>query len=151
MAFAIPILMIVGTAVSVLGAIQQGKAAKAASEFNAQVAEQDRANTLEQTSLQARQAEREGRLRLGKIRAAHGASGGVFEGSVLDVLGDVAQQNELERQDILVQGQRQAAGLTNQASLDRMQGKQAVTASRFRAGSELISGAVQTYGAFTRV
>ena len=165
MAMAVPIMMAVGTAVSVIGAIQQGNAAKAAANFNAQVAlqnqqiaEQDAQIAREQAALQANQADREGRLRLGKIRAAHGASGGAMEGSVLDVLGDVSAQNELEKQDVIFQGELQArsalnrgAGFANEAALETYRGKSAQTAGYLSAGRELLSGGRKTYEAFKRV
>lgn len=165
MAMAIPIMMAVGTAVSVVSAIQQGRAAKAAANFNTQVARQNQeiANqdaqiAREQAALQANQADREGRLRLGKIRAAHGASGGAFEGSVLDVLGDVAAQNELEKQDVIYQGELQArsalnrgAGFANEAALETARGKSAQRAGYLSAGKALLSGGTETYKAFKRV
>ena len=152
MAAAIPYIMAAAAAVGAVAAIQQGRAAKAAGEFNARMSEQNAQFAREQAGLQAQQADREGRLRLGAIRAAHGASGGrAAEGSVIDVLGDVASQNELERQDILYRGAARASGFEGSAALDRAQGKQGQTAGYLQAGQALLGGASQSYTAYKRV
>lgn len=151
-AAAVPYIMAASAAVAVVSAVQQGKAAKAASDYNARLAEQNAQMEREQTTLAMAQADREGRLRLGAIRAAHGAGGGAAgEGSVLDVLGDVAGQNELEKQDIARRGAARAAGFEGTANLERMSGKQAVTGGYLKAGQALLSGAVGTYDAYARV
>src|SRR5574341_196071 len=92
MAVAIPIMMAVGTALAAYGAYQQGAAARKASNFNAAVARQNAIVATGQAKAKAAQIERENILRLGLIRANQGASGGTMEGSVLDVIGDVASQ-----------------------------------------------------------
>src|SRR5574341_579159 len=92
MAVAIPIMMAVGTALAAYGAYQQGAAARKASNFNAAVARQNAIVATGQAKAKAAQIERENILRLGLIRANQGASGGTMEGSVLDVIGDVAAQ-----------------------------------------------------------
>jgi len=152
MAAAIPYIMVAAAAVGAVAAVQQGRAAKAAGEYNARVAEQNAQYAREQSALQAQQADREGRLRLGAIRAAHGASGGAAaEGSVIDVLGDVASQNELERQDILYRGAALAGGFQGTANLDRMQGRTGQTTGYLKAGQALLDGASQSYKAYQRV
>ena len=151
-AAAIPYMMAAAAAVTVVAAVQQGRAAKAASEYNAQMDARNAQMAREQAALQAQQAEREGYMRLGSIRAAQGKSGGrAAEGSVIDVLGDVAAQNELQRQDILYRGSAKAYGYESDAALERYEGKQAQTAGYLKAGSALLSGASSTAGAFKRV
>lgn len=152
-AAAVPlVLSAVGTAVTVVSAIQQGKAAKRAADYNAQVAQQNAMLAREQAQANARIADRRNRLRLGAIRAAQGASGGAAgEGSVLDVLGDVATQGELEKQQILYSGEVQARGYSNEATLSRMKGKSASAAAKLKAGSALLSGASQGYDIYQRM
>jgi hypothetical protein len=101
--------------------------------------------------MQAAQTERENFLRLGAIRAAQGASGGTGEGSVLDVIADVARQGELERQYKLYQGEAAARGYINTATLDTMQGRAARQAGQLRAGTELLSGAASGLQAHNRI
>lgn len=133
-------------AISAVGAIQQGRAAKAASEFNATVAAQNADIARQNAQDRATQIERENYLRLGAIRASAGKSGGVAnEGSVLDVLGDVAAQGELERQQALYEGELQARGFMNTSTLDTFSGQNAQRSSYFKAGSELLAGGASVY------
>jgi hypothetical protein len=148
-AVAIPILMVASAAVAAYGAIQQGKAAKAAASFNEAIGRQNADISRENARVQAAQVDRENFLRLGAIRAAQGASGGTPEGSVLDVLADTARQGEMERQYELYKGEAAARGYTNTASLDALQGREASRASYLRAGTELLSGASGAGRAYT--
>lgn len=152
MAAAVPFIIGASAVVSAIGAIQQGKAAKDAANYNAAIAEQNAAISRSNAAAEAGQIDRENYLRLGAIRAAQGHTGGVSgEGSVLDVLGDVAAQGELEKQQALYQGELAARGYSNTAALDRFSGKAAQRASYFKAGSELLAGGAQAYGASQRL
>lgn len=137
----LPILMGVGSAMSAIGALQQGQSAKSAATYNVQIATQNAAIARQNAADKAHQADRETYLRLGSIRAQQGASGGNSgEGSVLDVIGDVAAQSELERQNIIYHGELQARGFENSATLDTYTGETQQRASYWKAGSELLSG-----------
>lgn len=152
MAAALPIIQGVGAVVSAISAIQQGNAAKAAAEYNAVISEQNAAISRNDASAQATQIERDNALRLGAIRAAQGRAGGAAgEGSVLDVLGDVAAQGELERQYAIYQGEQRARGFTNTAALDRASGRQAERQGFMRAGAELLAGGARAYGSASRL
>lgn len=141
MAAALPFLMIAGSVMSAVGALQQGQAAKSAAEYNATISTQNAGIARQNAADKARQADRETYLRLGSIRANQGASGGASgEGSVLDVIGDVAAQSELERQQIVYQGELQARGFTNDATLETFSGETKQSTSYWKAGSELLSG-----------
>ena len=152
MAAMLPVFQAIGTVVSVISALSQGSSASAAANYNAQVNAQNAVIARQQAEAQARQIERENYLRLGAIRANQGASGGAGdEGSVLDVLGDVAAQGELERQQALYQGELKARGYTNSATLDRYSASTASTSGYLKAGSELLGGGIRTYDAFERL
>jgi hypothetical protein len=152
MAPAIPYIMAASAAVSAIGAIQQGKAQKAAADYNATINIQNAQIARADAAAMAQQQDRENYLRLGAIRAAQGKSGGVAnEGSVLDVLGDTAAQGELEKQNILYQGEQRARGFTNTAALDTFSGKQAQRSSYMKAGSELLSGGANAAYAYNRL
>lgn len=152
MAVAIPFIMMAGAAMSAVSAIQQGKAAKAAAQFNSKIAEQNVDITHEQTAAQVAQHDREQYLRLGAIRAAQGKGGGsAKEGSVLDILADTAAQGEIARQDIVYRGALQERGYKNTATLDTMQGRNAEKTGYLTAGAELLSGAGKAGGAMKRV
>jgi len=145
-------LLVASAAVGAVGAIQQGKAAKAAADFNATISMQNAEIARADAAMQAGQLDRENYLRLGSIRAAQGKSGGeAGQGSVLDVLGDVAAQGELEKQYALYQGEQRARGYQNTAALDTFSGKQAQKAGYLKAGTELLSGGAKAYGAYNRL
>ena len=151
MAF-IPILGAIGTVFSVISAISQGQNAKRAADYNATINAQNAQIAQQNAADQARQQQRETYMRLGAIRANQGKSGGTGDsGSVLDVLGDVAAQGELERQDIIYRGQLAARGYNNTAALDTASGENAVTSSYMKAGSELLGGAVDYYSGGTKL
>lgn len=149
MAQALPFLQVAGAIFSAVSALRQGQAAKSAADYNAQINQQNAALAQQEAADQARQQDRENYLRLGAIRAAQGKSGGVAdEGSVLDVLGDAAAQGELEKQNILYRGTLRARGFSNTAALDTYGGGNAVTASYWKAGSELLSGGANAYSSY---
>lgn len=151
MAAAVPFMMFAGAAVSAVGAIQQGKAAKAAGQFNATINRQNAEITREQTIQQVRQHDREQYLRMGAIKAAQGKSGGTAAGSVLDILADTAAQGEIQRQDIVYRGALAERGYLNTATLDETSGANAEKASYLAAGSELLQGAGSAYSASQRL
>lgn len=145
-AAAIPWIQGAAAVVGAVSAIQQGRAQQAAANYNAQISMQNAEIARADAEMQAAQVQRENVLRLGAIRAAQGASGGAAgEGSVLDVLGDVAAQGELERQFTIYQGEQRARGFVNTAQLDRYSGQQARSAGFMRAGTELLSGGARAY------
>jgi hypothetical protein len=151
MAAALPFIIAASAGVSAISAIQQGKAAEAAGEYNRVIGDQNAVLSRQEAADQARQADRETFLRLGAVRAAQGKAGGAAgEGSVLDVLGDVAAQSELERQDILYRGELKARGFQNTARLDALSGANAATTGTMRAGAELLGGGAKAYDAFDR-
>lgn len=152
MAVAIPYLMIAAAGVTAVAAIQQGQAARAASKYNSAVQMQNAQLARAEAQRVHEQQSRENYLRLGAINAAAGKSGGsASEGSVLDVIGDVAAQGELQKQRILLGGELKARDYTNTAILDEFEGKQAQTSSYFKASGALLGGASSAYsGALTR-
>ena len=145
----LPIMQAAGTALSVFGALQQGNAAKKAGEYNAEVNRQNAELALIEARDNARIVDRQNYLLQGSIRAAQGASGGTQSGSVLDVIADAAAQGELEKQMILYRGQLKARGYQNTAALDEYGAETAKTGSFLKAGSELLSGGINTYKSYT--
>lgn len=137
----IPMVTAISSGISAFSQIRQGRAAEAASNYNAQVQQENAAFAYEEAQEMARIQDRETYLRLGAIRAAQGANGGVAgEGSVYDVFADVEAESARERQFLIRSGEMKARGFEATAALDRMQGSAARQASYLRAGSELLSG-----------
>lgn len=145
MAAALPVLMIASAVIGAVSAIQQGQAAKAAADFNTQVANQNATLSRQNAAAVAQQQARENYLRIGAITAAQGHSGGTEAGSVLDVIGDTAMQGELQKQNIIYQGELQARGYGNTSALETFKGDSAVTSSYYKAGGALLQGAGDYY------
>jgi hypothetical protein len=147
----IPIILIASAAIAAYSAVQQGKAAKAAADYNSQIQTQNAEIVREDAKVEADQSRRETLMRLGSIRAAQGASGGAGgEGSVLDVLGMVASEGKRQEQNIIYRGEQAARGYSNTAQLDTFSGSQAQKAGYLKAGSELMGGASSAYGSMQR-
>ena len=136
---------VAGAGIAAYGAYQQGQAAKTAGNYNATVADQNAEIAQQQASAQAEQDKRAAILRLGEARASYGASGVTVSGSPLDVLGDIASQSELQRQQTLYQGQLAARAQRTTAASERFGGAAASRAGALSAGAGLLSGAASAY------
>lgn len=148
--------------IGAVGAIQSANAQAAASEYNARVAErnriiadQNRKQAIQTSDIEMSDKRRENRRVLASMRAAYGTSGLDMAGSPLDVLEDTALEQELDVQRIGYEGRvrsREGAiqmlGLTEDATLSRMEGKAAKTAGYIGAAGSLVGGAGK---ALTRV
>jgi hypothetical protein len=131
---------IAGTAMSVIGAINQGQQAKSAANYNAQLANNNAIAAQQQAAANAAAQQRKSRMQLGSIRAGYGASGITMEGSAMDVLEQSAAMAELDRQSILYGGEIKSQGYQSTAGLELMRGENAETGSYFSAGSALLTG-----------
>lgn len=142
MAAAIPFMMIAGAVMSAMSSMSQASAAKDAADRNAVIQTQNAGIATQNAADQNVQNQRDNYMRLGAIRANAGKNGGTGDsGNVLDILGDVGAQGELEKQYTTYQGQLQARGYTNTSSLDTAQGQNAQTSGYLKAGTELFKGA----------
>lgn len=125
-------LLIASMAMSAMGSIAAGNAARKAGNFNAAVGEANarsaRASAAENTERQRRiGARRQGGLRNAQVS--------------LDVLEDQAMEEELEALTIMHGGELQALGLERGAALDRFEGKVAQKAGYMSAAGSLLKGA----------
>lgn len=112
-------------------AAQAQSAAKVqAANFNIKVALENAQIAREQARGEATQINRENVLRIGQARAAAGASGVTAAGSVIDVLGDIVTQGELERQQAFYVGELQARGFLNEAFVESMSAQASANAGR---------------------
>lgn len=121
------VLGAVGTAVSVVGALSQGKAESSAAQFNADAARREAAS---RENAQRTAAQRQ----LGSIRAGVSKSGATMEGTPLAVLSESAANAEIDALNTRYSGQREAA-------LYEARGRNARTAGYMRAGTSLLTGA----------
>lgn len=137
------VIQAIGTAFSVIGALNQGQQAKSAAEYNAAVANNNAIAARQQAAANAAAQQRKARLQIGSMRAGYGASGVGLEGSPLDVLEQSAAMAELDRQNILYGGTLRSQGYQATAGLELMRGDAAETGSYLSAGSALLSGAAK--------
>lgn len=105
-----------------------------AANFNAAIAKENAAIAKEQARAEAIQVNRQNVLRLGSLRAAAGASGVSYEGSVTDVVGDIVTQGELARQNVLYLGELKARGENIDAHLESMRARAAYSAYNATSG-----------------
>ena len=144
-------LSAIGTVASVVGSFSQGQSAKAASRYNAQIAENNAIAARQAAAAEAaRERDRTMRL-LGAQRAAYGKGGVQMSGSALDVAGDTAAQAELDALTILYGGEARARASEADAASQRFQGNAAARASYFQAGSSLLTGGSRIYRTLKRV
>tara|TARA_R110000796_G_scaffold227009_1_gene343535 strand:- start:4052 stop:4507 length:456 start_codon:yes stop_codon:yes gene_type:complete len=127
------IATVVGTATSAIGSIKQGQAANQTAKFNAQVAENAAIGSRQTAAENERRQRRVSLKRQGAMRA---------QGASLDLLEDNAMEEELQALTIRHGGNLRARGFQQQAALDRMQGKTAVSSSRVGAATTLLKGGV---------
>lgn len=160
---AIPlILTVASTAMSVVGAIQQGNAQEAqykaqaqAQEYNAKVSENQAIAANQQTAAREDAERRQRRIQLGNARASISQSGLGDTGSILDMFDQTAIESELNVLNSRYEGNMQARGFTEQAALDRYgaassraNAKAASQAKWLNAGSALLSGASSGYSSY---
>ena len=137
---------VIGTAVSTVGAIRQGKAASAQSNCQAGILRQQATRERQQ----AKADEGDFRRRLDRLfaarRAGLGASGvDPSTGSPLLVSEDFAAEVELNALRIRSGGKLRGTRLEQQAGLEQFRGRTAQRAGFFRAGSLLITGAGKSF------
>lgn len=148
-AAAVPWIVVALTAVSAgvgaYSAVEQGNAADDAAKRNAKAQNTNARVAAEQAQYAAERQRSENRRRLGMQRAA-GAKNGIdlSGGSFQDVLMDTAVQGEMDALASIYQGRATAAAYQSSARNSILEGNAAQRAGNLRAGSTLLSGAVQT-------
>ena len=126
---------VASTVVGAIGKHQSAQFDKRMAKRQALIHQQNAQIARKQAASQAQQAERRSRLRLGAIKAAGGASGTAGTGSVIDILGDVATQGELERQNEIFKGELAARGQLISAESARAERDLAKQRGRFALAS----------------
>jgi len=139
------LFLIAATASKVVGALQAGRSEKRAAEYNAAVDERNAKIVKAQTAADVERQRRAALRRAGSLRASFGSTGFAFEGSALDLMEDNAMEEELDILTIQYSGDLKARGLMDSAALSRQKGDEAVTASYWKAGTALLSGASDYY------
>lgn len=135
-------VMIAGAAVSAMGAIAQGNAAKSAHQYNAKLREQDAQVALAQSSVDAWRVSQKGAQAHGSFIANIGASGGSVE-DAMDALRMSISNAKLDEETVKYHGQLAATGLRNNAALERQSGEVAQQQGYLNAASSFLTGAGQ--------
>ena len=163
MADPITIMTVASTAMSAIGAIQQGEAAQAqaqaeanAARRNALIKEMQAGVERQQANIREEQQRRKARGLLGKQKAATAQAGIGFAGSALDVMEDSANKAELDALTIRYEGDLRSRGLLADAESDRysaevaiVKGKNAKKAAYISAGASILSGAATGYKGYS--
>lgn len=127
------------------GMIAQGNAAKATSEYEAQVAERDAMAAQQAAAFDAENLAIERRRRIGAIRAAAGSSGLQINGSVAQVLGETAADIETEILAVRYGGDEAMARQRAAAAGARFGGRQQQQAGYLRGTASILGGAGSGY------
>lgn len=150
------------TAMSVVGAVQQGNAQKAqytaqaqAQDYNAKVSENQAIAANQQTAAREDAERRQRRIALGSARASSSQSGLTDSGSILDMFDQSAINSELDVLNSRYEGNMAAKGFNEQATLDRYGASNARSnasaagkATWLNAGSAALSGASNAYSMY---
>ena len=122
-------LAFAGTAISAVGAIGQGEAAQSAANYNAQMARYVASEKTQQAKTEAQKLSDQRRQSIGRQVALYGASGvDPNSGSPLDVMANTATEYERDIQYAGISAQQATQEGAMQASIDTMQGRQAMMA-----------------------
>lgn len=143
----------IGTGISVMGQIEQGRSQKKWGEYNAQVAERDAETARMNAEYEAGLKRKESERLLGRQRALYGKAGVTLEGSPLLLMAETAAESEMDALMIERGGKLQAQRYRSEATLSKMKGAAAQRAGYYGAGSTLLTGASQTayqYGMYKK-
>lgn len=133
-------LALIGTALSVGGALAEGQQSKQMAEYQAKAYEQQARADAQSSAFEQGQERHKQDLLQAQARAQAGASGVAISGSPTEVMAANARQGQLDLKAIQYGSQLRQNGLATQAAIARFSGRQAVGASIFKAGSNLVSG-----------
>lgn len=131
---------IAGSALSAVGAMQQGKAAAAAANYNAKVNEMAAVAEKDAAAAEAEDRRRKLMGQRSTSIAARGASGVALAGTPLMVDEDMLGEIELDVARVGQRGAAKAVQYQNQATLDRATARSAKRAGAISAGASLLGG-----------
>lgn len=134
------------TAVSLYGQDTQAKQAEADANFQADQAEADAKAAQAEATLEAERIRKQGKQQRAQATAAAAASGVDVQSPTAIKIDDTITRNAEEDAVLtILQGSDRAARMGQQATADRIAGKNARTAGRVNQASTLLSAAA-TYG-----
>lgn len=135
------VLQGVGILASAAGSVAAGNQANKVAEYNAKVAENNAQAARQEAGFEANIQRENLRRVIGAQRAAAASSGlDTTSGTPIAVLGDTAQQGEMDVLARLYSGQAAATASMNDARRMRAEGKAQKRAGFINAGTSLLSG-----------
>ncbi|WP_095091391.1 hypothetical protein [Mesorhizobium sophorae] len=138
-------LALLGTALSVGGALAEGRQSKQMADAQARAYEQQARADAQSAAFEQGQERHRQDLLKAQARAQAGASGVGIAGSPAEVLAANAGQGQLDLKAIQYSSQLRQNNLGTQAAISRFSGRQAVAASIFNAGNALAGGLSKIY------
>lgn len=134
------LLGLAGTALSAGGALAEGQQSKQMADYQAKAYGQQAQADAQSAAFEQSQERHKQDLQQSQARAQAGASGVGISGSPTEVLAANSRQGQVDLDAIQYGSRLRQNNLNSQAAISRFSGKQAVTASIFNAGSNLVSG-----------
>lgn len=144
----VTMIAVASTAMQVMGTIQEGQAAKATADYNAEMATRNAKITEQQTTAAMETQDRERRIRRGQAIAGAGASGTGIE-SFGDILSSSAQQESMDLLTLQSEGLLRKRDFEAEASLQKTAGQNAMNSAILGAGSQLFAGGSKIFGGQT--
>lgn len=133
-------MSVAGGLIQSYGMMREGEAQARASEFNANIAEQNATQAVLQAAQEERRIRTLGRKEIGSMQAGYGASG-VVGGSSIDVLAESLANLELDALNVRYGGESAARNYRNQATYERYRGKEARASAQIGAAATLLAAA----------
>jgi hypothetical protein len=140
----IELLMLAGTAVSVVGQVQQGQQQKEMVAVQADQTLQQGAYTADAAKAQAAKIRKAGQYQVGAANASLAASGvKLGEGTPLEIKKSIIQNSEQDALSAILGGKRAMSSAQQEAQLLAQSGNNAVTNSYYGAGSTILAAGGQ--------
>ena len=137
-------MKVASTAVSAIGALQQGQQQKAWADYQAAQAEADARAERDAAMIHAEKIRKAARRQASEAKAAFAGSGvDVGEGTAVKIESQIYADAEEDAWTTILGGKAKGAQLDARAQGFRISGKNAETASYFNAAGSALSGAVQ--------
>lgn len=137
------IVAAVGTAVSTVSSVQQGRYQKKVSEYNAKVLENQKVAIQQKAELDVQQHRETVKRLQGAQKVAYASSGVDLSGSAFDVLMDTNRRGLLDEKIIRYNAAQGISGTEAEIGLTLSEGQQAYKSGLVQAGTSLLSGAGQ--------
>lgn len=134
-------------AIGAYSAYAQGEAAKNAADFEAKQMERNASEARAVAQREAVEQRRRATLAQSRALAVASASGaGALDNTLVDLIGDIGAEGELNSRSALYSGESRASGMETSASARRFEGSQTQRAGQMKAFSTLLSSGSSLYG-----